>query len=125
MNCYCCPPQVTGSLAWLYRCAYSKSDDAIWVNIYGGNELATDLAIGEVQLIQDSGYPWRGDVDFQIIKVPVASMALMLRIPGWLAGKEDRVRIRLAEKFRPDFLGGLVTLHGNPASTGLSQATPE
>ena len=28
--------------------AYAKSDDAIWVNLYGGNALATDLADGSM-----------------------------------------------------------------------------
>jgi len=62
-GCFCCPPQVVRTLAKVHEWAYGLSDDAVWVNLYGGSVLETRLpAGGRVKLEQRTEYPWGGRV---------------------------------------------------------------
>jgi hypothetical protein len=94
-NCFCCPPQVARSLAWMHQWAYSLSDNSVWVNIYSGNELNIKLNNGQVHLIQETNYPWDGNINFSFKKTPEKPFAMMLRIPDWLQGQEDQVSIKI------------------------------
>jgi uncharacterized protein len=83
-SCYCCPPQIARTIAGLGRWAYTVSNDTLWVHLYGGNNLHTKLPGGkEIDITQESDYPWDGEIKIRINKAPKKAMALMLRIPGW------------------------------------------
>ncbi len=83
-GCYCCPPQVARTLAKLHTWAYSTSDDAVWVHIYGGSTLETRLPDGTgISLTQETDYPWDGRVQLTIGKAPARPITIKLRIPGW------------------------------------------
>ncbi|WP_417259101.1 glycoside hydrolase family 127 protein [Celeribacter sp.] len=90
-TCYCCPPQVTRTIAGLHRWAYSTADDAVWVNLYGSNTFHTDLADGRVALHQTSEVPWSGDVQLVIEDAPSSEFTMHLRIPAW--SEETTVRV--------------------------------
>ena len=58
---FCCPPNVARTIAEVNGYAYGKSDNAIWVNLYGSSTLDTKLANGShVRLEQHTDYPWDG-----------------------------------------------------------------
>jgi DUF1680 family protein len=83
-SCYCCPPQVARTIAGLHGWAYGVSADAVWVHLYGGSKLETQLPGGQaVSLTQQTDYPWAGRVKITIDAAPAGAMSLMLRIPGW------------------------------------------
>ena len=91
-SCYCCPPQVARTVAGLHTWAYSRSDEGIWINLYGGSALRTRLPDGStVALEQETDYPWDGRVRVTLTEAPDPEFALMLRIPGWAEGAELRV----------------------------------
>jgi DUF1680 family protein len=91
-RCYCCPPSVARTLAKTGRWAYGLSDDAVWVNLYGSSELETTLPDGSrLRLLQETDYPWDGQVRISVRKAPDRALALKLRIPGWCEGAEVRV----------------------------------
>ncbi len=84
VHCFCCPPNIARTIAQLHTYAYSVSDNAAWVHLYGGSQLDTRLPDGSsLQLSQTTDYPWNGRVTFQISRAPEKEMALRLRIPGW------------------------------------------
>jgi DUF1680 family protein len=84
VRCFCCPPNVSRTLAKLQGWAYSISDDAVWVNLYGSNTLETKLPDGSpVKLAQKTDYPWGGKVTIQVQESAAVPIALMLRVPGW------------------------------------------
>ena len=54
---------ITKSSAW----AYSKAENGIAVNLYGGNQLSTTLPDGsKLKLTQETKYPWEGKVKVTI-----------------------------------------------------------
>lgn len=81
---FCCPPNVARTIAQVSGYAYGKSDNAIWVNLYGSNTLDTRLRSGSrVQLEQRTEYPWNGKVQITVAECPAKPMELKLRIPVW------------------------------------------
>jgi DUF1680 family protein len=94
---YCCPPNVLRTLAEVNGYAYAKAGNAIFVNLYGGSTLETELpgAPGQgaatVRLAQFTEYPWDGKVRIEFQATPGREFSLKLRIPGWAESPTIRV----------------------------------
>ncbi|AOZ99226.1 aceric acid hydrolase [Flavobacterium commune] len=83
----CCAPNVTRTLAEVGNYAYSLSNEGLYVNLYGSNNLNTTSQEGDaIQLRQQTNYPWDGAITITIDKAPKEAYALFLRIPGWSNG---------------------------------------
>jgi DUF1680 family protein len=80
---YCCPPNVLRTIAEIGGLAYSVSDGAVWLNLYGGNRVSTSVDGHSLVLSQETKYPWDGKVTVTIEKCPSSELTLRLRIPGW------------------------------------------
>ena len=91
VSSFCCPPNLVRTIAESAGYAYSKSADTIWVNLYGGNALTTELAGEKVRLSQETDYPWSGRVRIKVEACGKKEFALKLRIPGWANGASVRV----------------------------------
>lgn len=84
VQCFCCPPNLVRTVAKASGWAYSLSENGVAINLYGGNRLDTHLADGsEIQLAQETRYPWDGQVKITIDACKVEPFELLLRIPGW------------------------------------------
>lgn len=99
VSSFCCPPNLVRTIAESAGYAYAKSDDAIWVNLYGGNSLVTELAGEKVKLSQETDYPWSGRVRIKIEACGKKEFLLKLRIPSWVTGAGVRVNNQ------PEFAG--------------------
>ncbi len=88
--CNCCPPNTIRTIAEIQEYFYSKSDNGITVNFYGGNHLATKLGNEPVELEQTTDYPWNGQVKITIQNYP-RNKSLFLRIPGWTDKAEIKI----------------------------------
>ena len=88
---YCCPPNVLRTITEVSGYAYSMSDDAVWVNLYGGSTLSTELNGKPLVVTQETKYPWDGRVSVTLQQCPDAEFALKLRIPGWAEKASIRV----------------------------------
>jgi DUF1680 family protein len=82
-TCYCCPPQVARTVAKMHRWAYGLSEDTVWIHIYGGSRLETEVAGGAFVLEQVTDYPWEGTVRIKIEQAPQADLTIKLRVPAW------------------------------------------
>ena len=91
MTSYCCPPNVLRTIAEVGGYAYGKSDDAIWINLYGDNRLSTKLKGQPLRLLQKTNYPWDGHIKITIEESPPTEFSLKLRIPGWAEGASLKV----------------------------------
>jgi DUF1680 family protein len=86
ISCFCCPPNIVRVIAQVGSYFYSVSDAGIWVNLYSGSTASITLNDNTgVQIIQQTTYPWDGQVSLTINPQSNIEFALMLRIPGWCA----------------------------------------
>jgi len=90
-DCYCCPPQVARTIARMHNWAYSLAPGELWVHLYGGSRLQTELDGEALSLSQQSNYPWDGRVNITIHRAPDRELALRLRIPAWAQGATIQV----------------------------------
>ncbi|MFW6309292.1 MAG: glycoside hydrolase family 127 protein, partial [bacterium] len=84
IECYCCPPNIVRTIAEVNNMVYSISENGIWINLYGGNVLETELTDGsKIKLKQETDYPWSGEIKILVITAPPEEISLNLRIPDW------------------------------------------
>ncbi|TWU42354.1 glycoside hydrolase family 127 protein [Novipirellula artificiosorum] len=92
LKCFCCPPNLVRTVAKSSAWAYSLSENGVAVNLYGGNELSTKLLDGsELQLKQETQYPWKGDVTITVNACKTDPFEWRLRIPEWAEGSKIMV----------------------------------
>ncbi|MFC1718818.1 glycoside hydrolase family 127 protein [Candidatus Poribacteria bacterium] len=134
LRSFCCPPQVTRTIAGLHQWSYSISEVGIWVNIYGGNVLETKLGNdSSVKLTQETNYPWESNIKITIDEASETSFAVMLRIPGWASSASIKINGKAVGE--PTQSGSYARLHrewssgdvielGLPLETRLMEAHP-
>jgi len=83
-GCACCPSNICRFIPSVPGYVYAAKNDSLYVNLYMPNTMTTALMDKEVQLTQQTGYPWNGDVRITVDKPLKQNMVMMLRIPGWV-----------------------------------------
>ena len=83
-GCACCPPNLARLLTSLASFMYSKTKDSLFVHLYAEGKIQAKLEDGAVDLQVKTNYPWNGDIEIDVEKVPL-SFTLALRIPAWCA----------------------------------------
>lgn len=80
----CCPPNVIRTIAEIGNYMYSVTDNGVYIHLYGGNTLNTQLKDGSpIALEQVTAYPWNGNISIKVKQVPPKQTTLFLRIPAW------------------------------------------
>jgi DUF1680 family protein len=98
----CCPPNVVRTIAEVNNYMYSIGDDGLYINLYGGNTISTQLKDGSaIKLEQVTNYPWDGKIVFKIKEAPVKETALHFRIPGWCKSYRFTVNGKTPFRFSP------------------------
>lgn len=138
-DCYCCPPSVARTLAFMPGWAYSISANGVWVNLYGSNKLNENFG-GKtpLQLEQTTLYPWDGNIKIKITQAPKMLLAINLRIPAWVNSEISKVKIIIngAQQNLSIKAGTYIALHQTwkagdvielilPMEVHLMQANPE
>ena len=78
----CCPSNLSRFLPSLGSYIYGTSDDALWVNLYIGNEAVVTVGEDEVKVTMTTDYPWDGNVSISLDR-PLNGKQLRLHIPAW------------------------------------------
>jgi len=86
-GCACCPPNVARILASVPGYVYAAGVDKVYVNLFAQG--AAKIAAGgtNLEIVQTTEYPWKGDVRIEVRPEQEAVFALHVRIPGWALGK--------------------------------------
>ena len=64
---------------------YSISDEGLWLHHYGAGTLEETLADGmPVRVIQETRYPWEGEIELTLEMPAPADFTFRLRIPEWV-----------------------------------------
>ena len=86
-DCSCCPTNVVRFLPSLPGYVYAHKDETLYVNLYMSGESSVDMAQGRVTIIQETNYPWDGDIELTLHPEETAEFTLALRVPGWAQGQ--------------------------------------
>ena len=84
-GCSCCPPNLARMLTSLGGYAYSKNNDVLYVNLFAGGTVDTQLSSGAFAFDMTTDYPWDETVTIKITKA-TEDAVLALRVPGWCEG---------------------------------------
>jgi hypothetical protein len=80
----CCPPNLERTFAAIPGYLYSTSPSGVYVNLYHSSTLDWHLEDGTgLKLLQQTKYPWDGDITLKVSPAKAATFTLYLRIPGW------------------------------------------
>lgn len=80
----CCPSQISRFLPSIGNYIYGVSDNAVWVNLYIGNNAEINTGNDSFIISQETDYPWNGTVKLSInsLEKPIKK-EIRLRIPEW------------------------------------------
>ncbi|MEE0691216.1 MAG: glycoside hydrolase family 127 protein, partial [Bacteroidaceae bacterium] len=82
-GCACCPSQISRFLPSIGNYIYGTSPDALYINLYLGNEADISLNGNGIKVSQTTEYPWKGKVEILVEARQPISQKLKMRIPGW------------------------------------------
>lgn len=103
----CCPPNLVRTIAEVNDYMYSIGEKGLYINMYGGNTLSTELHDGtKIKLEQTTSYPWDGKIVITIKEATDNPVNIFLRIPGWC--KSYQLKIKNAYPEVHDRDGGFV-----------------
>lgn len=81
---YCCPPNLARTLAESSEYAYLRSEDALWLGMYGASEADVELDCGaSFHVQQQTEYPYDGKIVLNFSSQGSQPFKVKLRIPGW------------------------------------------
>ena len=83
INVPCCPPNVVRLMANIGGYVYAQADNEIYLNLFVASKARIKLAKGEVNLTQETGYPWDGKVKLIVDPAKTTRFPVYVRIPGW------------------------------------------
>ncbi|WP_462251853.1 aceric acid hydrolase [Ferruginibacter sp.] len=96
----CCPPNVIRTIAEVNNYMYSIGEKGLYINMYGGNILNTELHDGtKLKLEQTTNYPWDGKISVVLKETPVKPVTIHLRIPGWCKSYRLKVNDKTPEMY--------------------------
>ncbi len=80
----CCPPNIARFLPSVPGYLYGMTDDKLYVNLFAASTAKIDIGgAKDVEIVQETKYPWEGTVRIGINPVWSATFTLAVRIPGW------------------------------------------
>ncbi len=100
-GCACCPSQICRFLPSIGNYIYGLSKDAVWVNLFIGN----NSAIMSIR----TDYPWNGRISMVVGKEGAQKKEIRVRIPGWCKGYSISVE---GKEMEPIVEKGYAVLNG-------------
>ncbi|MFW5775743.1 MAG: glycoside hydrolase family 127 protein [Spirochaetota bacterium] len=100
-GCACCPPNIARLIASLGSYLYSTDGDTVAVHLYAESRLEIEIDGARGALVQQTDYPWNGEIAFSYEGEHPATFTLALRIPEWAGSYDLRVEPGHAREARP------------------------
>jgi uncharacterized protein len=86
-TCACCPPNVARVLASVPGYFYAASADKVYINLFAQGTGKLHAGGTDVEIVQTTEYPWKGDVRIEVRPVKAAEFTLAVRVPGWATNR--------------------------------------
>lgn len=82
---YCCPPNLARTIAQSREYAYTVSEDAVYLGLYGASKAKVQLKDTAFTMVQKTDYPYDGKIILSAEDVTGSGKAkVMVRVPGWV-----------------------------------------
>ncbi len=82
-DCSCCPTNLIRFLPSVPGLIYATQKDSLFVNLYISNNTSLTLENKKVDIIQQTEYPWNGNIKITVKQKKSSRFTMKLRIPGW------------------------------------------
>lgn len=82
-DCSCCPTNLIRFIPSIPGLIYSTNKDILYVNLYASNTADIKLDKTELRIVQQTNYPWNGNVAITVWPKKESAFTVKLRIPGW------------------------------------------
>jgi hypothetical protein len=80
--CPCCVGNIPRTLLMMPTWIYTKSPDSLYVNLFIGSTITVENLGGvDVEMVQATEYPWRGNVAITVNPKTAKNFSLRLRVP--------------------------------------------
>ncbi|RFT16708.1 MAG: putative glycosyl hydrolase of unknown function (DUF1680) [Candidatus Saccharicenans subterraneus] len=83
----CCPANAARFLATFPQYIYAHSWQEVFINLYVNSSAQFDFQNTRLEIIQETKYPWLGQVKVGVNPSRLREFVLCLRIPGWVQGR--------------------------------------
>lgn len=81
--CPCCVGNIPRTLLMLPTWTYAKDADSLYVNLFIGSTVTVeDVAGTDVKMVQDTDYPWSGDVTITVNPATQKNFSIKVRMPN-------------------------------------------
>ncbi len=82
-GCACCPPNIARLIASLGGYIYSENATDAYIHLYISGQGELSIGKTQVNISQQSNYPWDGDIEIRVDPIQPMEFGLNLRVPGW------------------------------------------
>jgi hypothetical protein len=79
----CCPGNVCRFIPSMPGYVYAVGDDRLYVDLFVASRAEVDVAGRRVEVVQETRYPWDGEVTIRLRLPEPATFDVRVRIPGW------------------------------------------
>ena len=82
-GCPCCVGNIPRTLLMLPTWMYLKSDDGIYINLFVGSTVTVEDVAGiDVEMVQETDYPWNGNVSITVNPEMKKEFSIRVRVPN-------------------------------------------
>ncbi len=82
-DCSCCPSNLCRFMPSVPGYIYAQNDNEIYVNLFVQSSTKTKLSETDVNVMQETNYPWDETVLIKISPEEKSKFTVRVRIPGW------------------------------------------
>lgn len=86
-DCSCCPTNIIRFTPSIPGLIYAANKDSLYINLFISSYAHVIIHENKVEIKQQTGYPWNGEIKITINTEKNTAFTLKLRIPGWAQNK--------------------------------------
>jgi DUF1680 family protein len=86
-DCSCCPSNLSRFIPSVPNYIYAQKGDQIFANLFVASKTKFDVNKNALQIVQETNYPWEGNIKFKMKTEKPVKFSFNVRVPGWAVNK--------------------------------------
>jgi DUF1680 family protein len=83
-DCSCCPTNLIRFIPYIPNLIYATQKDTVYINLFISNRATIPVGKETVEIVQETAYPWNGNIFIDIKTDKPLPFTLKIRIPSWV-----------------------------------------